>query len=1603
MELVGRLRDAGGDPTPRELAESLWLARWVGTGCGGVAGEGADRGGHVPAGPPPGTRSASPEPPPPGTGAPLPERLPLHPAHHPGAGQGVPAGGRAPFPVRAPGATALPDPLPMQRALRPLRRYRPPVHVALQQLDEQATAERAAVSGLLLPVLQDSGRREARLQLLMDVSTSTAVWTATLTDLRRLCEGTGVFREVLVHYVHMDDSGAATVSRDWDPGRRPRAPELLRDPTGRQLTLVLSDCAGPLWRTGRMQRLLHRWSRTSPVAVVQPLPQRMWGRTHLPASAGLLRRREGLGGRLEFRQSDGGGGGGRDGAYGQDARVPVPVLAPTPAALETWARLMSGTTGVSLPAAAGWVQADHPSAGPRPAPGEADPGRLVRTFRQTASRPALELAVALSAVPLTLPVMRMVQRATQPRSGPSVLAEVVLSGLLRRGESEGWYEFAPGVREALLRVLPKGDALMVLRLCSAYVEQHFGRGTRNFPALALARLAEGEGAPELSGGAENDAFPALPEPFAEIPAQVVRRYAPRAPLASTPTEVPTEPGAEFRIEPGWEAGALPEFRIEPGAEPEPEVEFEIEFEPDAEASRPGLVERARRRLLGRTPHREPEPVPEPEPEPEPVQSQQLITVVFPGPDRAWAAWIARTLEAHGQRTSLHRWDPPREQDLTEALGDLLLTSGPVLLVLSERFFQLGPRREGEWDEALRGLVARNAGRFAAVALTDLPLSTAAALLEPVDLRGLDATEAERRLLARLDLEATPRENPNPRELVGARYPNDPPAVWGGVPRRNPRFTGRDELLARVQRTLMDAEPGASVCALVGMAGIGKTQVAVEYAHRYGSDYDVVWWIDADRRATLRERLAELAAALDLDTGPEIGERVRAVREALRTGEPYRRWLLVLDGWEEPEGADGLLPQGSPGHVLITSRNRAWRTSAEVVEMPGFDRAESTGYLLRRAPHLSADEAEEVAAELGDLPLALTQAASVLAESRMDAAEYLRRLRDGTTDLEGSEATLAAWSLVLNQLRASAPSSYALLRLCAAFAPGRIPIGLVSGLPAAELPESLRWIVSEPQGWARALDTLVGYSVLTRERPGGFPDGPDAQQEAVRMHPVVHSMIGRLTGDEDRAAYRAVALRALTEADPGEPEVPRQWPRYAALLPHLGPSGATRGTDTRARGLVLNCLRYCASSGAFRDGAELAARVRQEWATAMAQDARPMLDLTVVQGDLLRALGRFREAYDLDTGALRRKGSARADPLARLTLESRHLTDLRLQGRYARAHAEQSELVSETLRTLRPEHPFAMEARHGLGSGLRLLGHYEEAYRNDMETLHTRQETLGARHPATLESAHACARDQLLMGFPHEAEERQKIALQLHESALGPEHPMTLSARHTLLRCRRHSGADGGPRGLGPQLAPLVAEHQGRYGPHAAATLAVMTDYGNHLRERGELTLARDLVKEAGDGYRELLGQAHPVVTAMLTNQGLVRRDLGDEAGALNLFEQALAGLRTPLGDDHPWTLGCALNAAGGRDRTGRPTEAYELTRDTLRRAQTTLGDDHPLTLSCGIALAADLRALREPEEAARAEEDTLRRMSRSLGAQHPDTLAARQRERPYWNFEPFLW
>ncbi|MEU6127484.1 SAV_2336 N-terminal domain-related protein, partial [Streptomyces sp. NPDC047123] len=443
-----------------------------------------------------------------------------------GGGEERPGG----VPVQVPTAAVLPDPLALQRALRPLQRYRPPVRPVPRDLDESATAERAADTGLVVPVLRHARRREARLLLVMDLSTSTVVWEQALGELRHVCERSGAFREVQVQFLHEGDDGHPGYAPSARPGAALQDPGRLSDPTGGRLTLVLSDCAGPMWRSGRMQRLLYRWGSLAPVAVVQPLPQRMWRRTHLPARRGHLHRWEGPAGHLEFAPAGGGPTADRRRA------VPVPVLALRRSSVEGWARLVAGDTGQSLEAAAGLAEAGHgPSAAPVRARQQLDGAGRVRAFKRTASPAAWQLAVYLSAVPTILPVMQLVQRAMLAGSGPEVLAEVLLGGLLKRGETDDdpevlAYRFLDGVEEELIGHLAQDDARLLQKHCSDYLERRFGRSVHNFPATAVALLGDAGEPAQPPPGDEAD-HPGL-RAFAEVSGEVLRRFLPTSRTAS---------------------------------------------------------------------------------------------------------------------------------------------------------------------------------------------------------------------------------------------------------------------------------------------------------------------------------------------------------------------------------------------------------------------------------------------------------------------------------------------------------------------------------------------------------------------------------------------------------------------------------------------------------------------------------------------------------------------------------------------------------------------------------------------------------------------------------------------------------------------------------------------------------------------------------------------------------------------------------------------------------------------------------------------------------------------------------------------------------------
>ncbi|MFF8189870.1 SAV_2336 N-terminal domain-related protein [Streptomyces bobili] len=441
----------GTAPTPRELAELLWLAKQL-EGGSPSEGDGPESRRLTPPAltPPPrqgeatGPTPPPAEPPPPRPPAPpLPQtgrRVPLHlpsPVPPPRGEQGADG-----TPLLAPAPPMLPRPLALQRALRPLKRTVPAARARL--LDERATADRIARFGahpdVWLPVLRPARERWLRLALVHDTGPTMPVWRPLVRELHTVLAQSGIFRTVTLHPAGPD-------------GRAGHVP----DPAdGRTLTLVVSDCMGPQWRPGpagaRWYATLRHWASRMPLAVVQPLPEHLWPTTAFPAEPGVLASPGAAAppAALTFAPYD------PDAARPHPAAFPVPVLEPGAAWLAHWAALVAGPGGAHTPGAAAWLSPAPPEQDRAADPASLPAQDLVLRFRATASPEAFRLAGHLALADPSVPVMRLVQRAVERDPRPQHLAEVILSGMLTAVPGPpGSYAFRPGVGELLQRTLPR--------------------------------------------------------------------------------------------------------------------------------------------------------------------------------------------------------------------------------------------------------------------------------------------------------------------------------------------------------------------------------------------------------------------------------------------------------------------------------------------------------------------------------------------------------------------------------------------------------------------------------------------------------------------------------------------------------------------------------------------------------------------------------------------------------------------------------------------------------------------------------------------------------------------------------------------------------------------------------------------------------------------------------------------------------------------------------------------------------------------------------------------------------------------------------------------
>jgi tetratricopeptide (TPR) repeat protein len=640
-----------------------------------------------------------------------------------------------------------------------------------------------------------------------------------------------------------------------------------------------------------------------------------------------------------------------------------------------------------------------------------------------------------------------------------------------------------------------------------------------------------------------------------------------------------------------------------------------------------------------------------------------------------------------------------------------------------------------------------------------------------------------------------------------------PGVWN-VPQRNPNFTGRENELGRLRKSLAE-DRAVTVHALRGMGGIGKTQTATEYAHRHAGDYDLVWWVNAEQPALIGDQFARLGAELGLTQVDDLVIMLAAVHRALRT---QGRWLLIFDNAENPQEIGRLLPGGA-GHVLITTRHSGFRALGEVLELDTLSRNDAITLLRRGAPVLTDTEAGDLAAQLGDLPLALDQAGAYLDQTGMPPEEYLRLLGTRSADLHhrgqaaGHPGTIATiWSLSIDRLEGSAPAAVQILELCAWLAPEPIPLDLFTR-HGDQLPEPLASAAADPVAFADVIGALTGYS-LARRSGGSIAVHRLIQDVARNRHPTA------VTGEPLKAVL------ALLRADlPSEVwAAPESWPRWRALLPSvLTATGHYTGTaeaDTIVW-LLNTAGRYLRRHGRFGEDLPLHQRALRIDEIALGPDHPDVAtDLRLV-GQALAALGRSAEALILHQRALRireaalgpehrdvaddlrfvgrtlfdlgRVGEAlplheRALRIRQATLGPDHMdvaTDLNHVGRaltYLGRASEAFPLHQRALSiheaALRPDHPDLANDYNYLGRTLTALGCPGEALPLHQRAMHIDEAAFGPSHPyLAIDLSHA-AEALTAMGQVEEARSQHRLALRIREEALGPDHPHTRRSRQS---------------------------------------------------------------------------------------------------------------------------------------------------------------------------------------------------------------------------------
>jgi Tetratricopeptide repeat len=578
-----------------------------------------------------------------------------------------------------------------------------------------------------------------------------------------------------------------------------------------------------------------------------------------------------------------------------------------------------------------------------------------------------------------------------------------------------------------------------------------------------------------------------------------------------------------------------------------------------------------------------------------------------------------------------------------------------------------------------------------------------------------------------------------------------------------------------------------------------------------------------------------------------------------------RWLLVFDNAEDPEDLTDWLPGGS-GHVVITSRARRWEEIAVPIQVDVLARSESVAILRERVTAMSEADADRLAQALGDLPLAVAQAAGYMIDTSMPAREYISLLEARAAEIldhgrpSSYPNSLAAVTLLaVDQLCEADPAASDLARVCAFLAPEPIPVKWVTRAAAA-LPSSLAGKAADPVAWRQVLARVSRHALVRIDDHG------------LQMHRLTAAIIGHSLTPAERAATRAAAEQLLVTAAPAITDGPVTWPAWSAILPHLIHLDPTTSGNGDLRKLACDATLVLYLRGDYNAGKDLARRLHQTWSGTLGDDHRDTLYAANNLARYLFGLADYESARQLDHDTFTRRRRVLGEDHANTLMSASNLArDLQTLGDYQRARTILEENLTRRRQIFGEDHPDTLHSASRLAVTLHDLGDYPGARALQEDTLTRSRRVLGEDDPDTLRSAGDLAVTLQSLGDHEDARALHEDTLTRRRRVLGEDHPYTL---------------------------------------RSAGDLAVT------LQSLGDHEDARALHEDTLTRRRRVLGEDHPETLRSADHLTLTLRELGELQAALDLGEDTLARKRRVLGTDHPSTLILADGVAVLREQPG---------------------------------------------------------------------------------------